>query len=34
MLHPNSMVLEKKPWGALEFAIRDKTDVWVVFRQW
>lgn len=34
MLHPNSNVLEKKPWGALEFAIRDKTDVCVVFRQW
>jgi len=34
MLHPNSKVLEKKPWGAVEFAIRDKTDVCVVFRQW
>ena len=23
MLHPNSNVLEKKPWGAVEFAIPD-----------
>lgn len=34
MLHPNSKAVEKKPWGAKEFAIRDKTDVCVVFRQW
>lgn len=34
MLHPNSRVVEKKPWGALEFAVRDKTDVCIVFRQW
>jgi hypothetical protein len=33
MLHPKSNVLEKKPWGAVEFAIRDKTDVCIVFRQ-
>jgi hypothetical protein len=34
MLHPNSNNLERKPWGSLEFAVRDKTDVCVVFRQW
>lgn len=34
MLHPNSKRIEKKPWGSLEFAVRDKTDVCIVFRQW
>jgi hypothetical protein len=34
MLHPNSKVVAKKPWGAQEFAVRDKTDVCIVFRQW
>ena len=34
MLHPNSKVVEKKPWGAHEFAVRDKTDVCIIFRQW
>jgi hypothetical protein len=34
MLHPNSNVIQKKPWGALEFAVLDKTTVCVVFRQW
>ncbi len=34
MLHPNSKTVEKKPWGAREFGVRDKTDVCVVFRQW
>jgi len=33
ILHPNSNRIEKKPWGAREFAVRDKTDVCVVFRQ-
>ena len=33
MLHPNSKTIEKKPWGAREFGVRDKTDVCVVFRQ-
>jgi hypothetical protein len=33
MLHPNSRHIEKKPWGAREFAVLDKTDVCVVFRQ-
>lgn len=34
MLHPNSRVVERKPWGAKEFAVLDKTTVCVVFRQW
>ena len=34
MLHPNSKVVEKKPWGAREFAVLDKTNVCIVFRQW
>jgi hypothetical protein len=34
MLHPNSKVIHKKPWGALEFAVLDKTTVCIVFRQW
>lgn len=34
MLHPNSKAVEKKPWGAREFAVRDNTDVCVIFRQW
>lgn len=34
MLHPNGKIVAKKPWGALEFAVLDKTGVCVVFRQW
>lgn len=34
LLHPNSRTVAKKPWGALEFAVLDKTGVCVVFRQW
>jgi hypothetical protein len=34
MLHPNGNVIQKKPWGALEFAVLDKTTVCVIFRQW
>lgn len=34
VLHPNSKSIEQKPWGAREFAIRDKTEVCVIFRQW
>ena|SRR6202046_1869406 len=33
MLHPNSKAIEKKPWGAREFGVLDKTGVCVVFRQ-
>jgi hypothetical protein len=34
MLHPNVARITKRPWGALEFALLDKTGVCVVFRQW
>jgi hypothetical protein len=34
MLHPNAKVISRRPWGALEFALLDKTGVCVVFRQW
>ena len=34
MLHPNSRRVVKKPWGAMEFALLDKTGVCVIFRQW
>ena len=34
MLHPNGNIIQKKPWGALEFAVLDKTTVCVIFRQW
>jgi hypothetical protein len=33
-LHPNSKTVAKKPWGAQEFAVLDKTGVCIVFRQW
>ncbi len=34
LLHPNGSVIKRKPWGAREFAVLDKTGVCVVFRQW
>jgi hypothetical protein len=34
LLHPNSSTVSLKPWGALEFAMLDKTTVCVIFRQW
>jgi hypothetical protein len=34
ILHPNAKSVERKPWGALEFAVRDVTQVCVIFRQW
>ena len=34
LLHPNSKTVAKKPWGAREFAMLDKTTVCVVFREW
>ncbi|MBC7989430.1 MAG: hypothetical protein H7Y19_07590 [Luteimonas sp.] len=34
LLHPNSNKVTKKPWGAQEFAVLDKTGVCVIFRQW
>ena len=34
VLHPNLSRVTKRPWGALEFSLLDKTGVCVVFRQW
>jgi hypothetical protein len=34
LLHPNSKTVTLRPWGAREFAVRDPTDVCVIFRQW
>ena len=34
LLHPNLPRVTKRPWGALEFSLLDKTGVCVVFRQW
>jgi hypothetical protein len=34
VLHPNSSTVQRKPWGAQEFAALDPTTVCVVFRQW
>jgi hypothetical protein len=34
LLHPNGHVIQRKPWGADEFALLDETTVCVVFRQW
>jgi uncharacterized glyoxalase superfamily protein PhnB len=33
-LHPNLAAVARRPWGAREFAVRDESDVCVVFRQW
>ena len=34
LLHPNVPRVTQRPWGALEFAVRDRTGVCVIFRQW
>ena len=34
LLHPNLPAVTLRPWGALEFALLDRTGVCVVFRQW
>lgn len=34
VLHPNLPRVTRRPWGALEFSVLDKTGVCVVFRQW
>lgn len=34
LLHPHGRTITHKPWGALEFALRDCTGVCVIFRQW
>ncbi len=33
-LHPNLNTVTLRPWGAKEFALRDKTDVCVIIQQW
>lgn len=33
-LHPNLKIVTLRPWGAKEFALRDKTDVCVIIQQW
>lgn len=33
-LHPNLHSIKTQPWGPREFAVRDKTGVCVIFRQW
>ncbi|HEY7531369.1 MAG TPA: hypothetical protein VH681_01145 [Nitrospiraceae bacterium] len=34
LLHPNLPRVTRRPWGALEFSLLDKTGVCIVFRQW
>ena len=34
LLHPNLPRVAKRPWGALEFSVLDKSLVCIVFRQW
>lgn len=34
MLHPNLPRVTRRPWGAFEFSVLDKTGVCIVFRQW
>ncbi|KQB98634.1 hypothetical protein [Pedobacter sp. Hv1] len=33
-LHPNLNQVTLRPWGALEFALRDRTNVCVIIQQW
>ena len=33
-LHPNLNTITLRPWGAKEFALRDKTDVCIIIQQW
>ena len=33
-LHPNLKTITLRPWGAKEFALRDKTNVCVIVQQW
>ena len=34
LLHPNLRRVTRQPWGPREFALRDASDVCVVFRDW
>ena len=33
-LHPNLKTITRRPWGAKEFALRDKTNICVIIQQW
>ncbi|MGN6530640.1 MAG: hypothetical protein ACTHK0_02650 [Ginsengibacter sp.] len=33
-LHPNLKTITLRPWGAKEFALKDKTNVCVIIQQW
>jgi len=33
-LHPNLKTITLRPWGAKEFALRDKTNVCIIIQQW
>jgi hypothetical protein len=33
-LHPNLNAITLRPWGAKEFALRDKTGICVIIQQW
>jgi hypothetical protein len=34
LLHPNGNTVQQRAWGSREFALRDRSDVCVVFREW
>ncbi len=34
LLHPNLKQVTRRPWGALEFALRDHSNVCVIIQQW
>lgn len=34
LLHPNLNKVTLRPWGAKEFALRDKSNVCVIIQQW
>jgi hypothetical protein len=33
-LHPNLKTITLRPWGAKEFALKDKTNICVIIQQW
>ena len=34
LFHPNLNTVTLRPWGAREFALRDKSDVCIIIQQW
>ena len=34
LLHPNLNKVTHRPWGAKEFALKDKSDVCIIIQQW